>query len=349
MKLKSIISIFILLVLLTSCRKPIGNYCVVGPDEFVIDSYKIREGKLAILEMMGECVDELPPNAMCEYRDAIREDDLLNIVLYHPRHQELMNAFDFINTKVGGFRVTNGYIDLPDIPPVKVEGLTLFEARDELQNTFREQMEDIELFVTYRDRERQKVELTGMVARENILVDGKIRLYDVISKAKINPSANLFMSYVLRDGQQLSVDLYKLINEGDMSQNIVIHGGDKIFIAPPGDAVVMMMGEINHPSAIAVPYGYITLPEAIVAAGGIPFTGNRRHIQIIRGDLTNPKIYSISWEHIVHLPNRSMLLMPGDTVYVSEKPITQWNRFISQLMPSLVGAREAYGTYHLFK
>lgn len=349
MKLKSIISIFILLVLLTSCRKPIGNYCVVGPDEFVIDSYKIREGKLAILEMMGECVGELPPNAMCEYRDAIREDDLLNIVLYHPRHQELMNAFDFINTKVGGFRVTNGYIDLPDIPPVKVEGLTLFEARDELQNTFREQMEDIELFVTYRDRERQKVELTGMVARENILVDGKIRLYDVISKAKINPSANLFMSYVLRDGQQLPVDLYKLINEGDMSQNIVIHGGDKIFIAPPGDAVVMMMGEINHPSAIAVPYGYITLPEAIVAAGGIPFTGNRRHIQIIRGDLTNPKIYSISWEHIVHLPNRSMLLMPGDTVYVSEKPITQWNRFISQLMPSLVGAREAYGTYHLFK
>ena len=44
-------------------------------------------------------------------------------------------------------------------------------------------------------------------------------------------NANLFMSYVIREGRPLPIDLYKLMNEGDMDQNIVMRGGDKIFIA----------------------------------------------------------------------------------------------------------------------
>ena len=32
-----------------------------------------------------------------------------------------------------------------------------------------------------------------------------------------------------------------------------------------------------------------------------------------------------------------MLLMPGDIVYVAATPITEWNRFVSQILPTLVG------------
>ncbi len=70
---------------------------------------------------------------------------------------------------------------------------------------------------------------------------------------------------------------------------------------------------------------------------------------MIRGNLQNPKIYVLSWDHIIHLPNDSLLLMPGDTVYVTEKPITQWNRFIDQLLPSCLGVQTAYGTYRVFR
>jgi polysaccharide export outer membrane protein len=100
---------------------------------------------------------------------------------------------------------------------------------------------------------------------------------------------------------------------------------------------------------VNLPYGFISLREALVTGGGIPFTGNRDCIQVIRGNLINPKIYVLSWEHIVNLPNDSLLLMPGDTIYVTEKPITQWNRFIDQLLPSFLGAQNAYGTYRLFR
>lgn len=319
----------------------------MGADEFVIDSYKIRQGKLAILEMEGIEVEEMPCDAMEEFKDTIAEDDLLNIVVYHPKRRDLMEAIQFINTSVGGFRVLESAVNLPDIDPVLVEGLTLDEARMAIQSAFRAQISDIEVFVTYQDRLKSKVELTGLVAIPTLPVDGKIRLYEVIAKAHLPPDANLFMSYVLRCGRPLPIDLHKLINEGDMSQNIVMKGGDKIFIASPRDSLAMVMGEVFRPGPVSLPYGFISLREALVAVGGIPFTGDKRHIQVIRGNLLCPKIYKLSWEHIIHLPNDSLLIMPGDTIYVSAKPITEWNRFIEQLIPTASLFTAGHGIYRI--
>lgn len=338
---------FCLLFLFAACSKPCHNYPVMGADEFVIDSYKIRQGKLAILELEGIELEELPEEYMEEYRDVIAEDDILNIAVYHPSRKDLMQSIQFINDSMGGFRVVNGKVELPDIPSVEVAGLTVEEARLKLQREFREQIHDVEIFISYKDRLTKKVELTGLVRLPAVPVDGKIRLYEVLSRALVEPQANLFMSYVMRCGRPLAIDLHQLINEGDMCQNIVMRGGDKIFIAHPADSTVMLMGEIGNPRAVNLPYGYMSLREALVSAGGIPYTGDRSHIQVIRGNLQDPKIYVLSWEHIVHLPNDSLLLMPGDTVYVSEKPITQWNRFIDQLLPSFAGVQAGYGVYRI--
>lgn len=345
--MKILSKLLLFCALFASCARPCHNYPVFGADEFVIDSYIIRQGKNSILALEGIEVEEITEEAMWEYKDVIAEDDILNIALYHPKRKDLMESVQFINQTVGGFKVIDGMVDLPDIPPVKVAGLTLEEARQALQDKFREQIQDVEIFVTYQDRLSRKVELAGLVANPTVPVDGKIRLYEVIAKAKIPPDANLFMSNVIRDCKPLAVDLYKLINQGDMCQNIVMRGGDKIFIASPRDANVMVMGEVFAPRVIPLPYGSMSLREALVTAGGIPFTGNKNCIQVIRGNLPCPKIYKLSWQHIVNLPNDSLLLMPGDTIYVSATPITEWNRFIDQLFPSITGIAEAYGLYNL--
>jgi polysaccharide biosynthesis/export protein len=340
--------IFLVLLVLCSCSRPCHQYDIFGADEFVIDSYKIRQGKLAILDMEGIDIGDLSCDAMDEYQDVIAEDDILNIAIYHPTRNDIMQSIQFINETVG-FRVSQGQVDLPDIPPIIVEGLTLEEARQAIEECYREHIQDIEVFLNYRNRLSRKVELTGSVSTPVIPVDGKIRLYEVLAISHVPNNANFFKSYVVRDGVQLPIDLYKLMNQGDMSQNIVMRGGDRIFIANPSDTTVMVMGEVGSPRAVNLPYGFMSLREALVSAGGIPFTGNRDCIQVIRGNLQNPKIYVLSWDHIIHLPNDSLLLMPGDTVYVSEKPITQWNRFIDQLLPSCLGVQTAYGTYRLFR
>lgn len=342
--------VFILaLPLLTfaSCCRPSFDYCIEGADEFVMDSYRIRQGKMSILEMEGRELCPITAEDMEEYKDVIAEDDILNIVVYHPSRRDLMDSINFIN-EVVGFRVVNGLVDIPDNSPIEVEGLTLDEAREKIQKELRQQIKDIEVFITYRDRLARKVDLAGNVSVPCMPVDGKIRLYEVLSKAQVPNNANFFMSYVLRDDHHLAIDLHQLMNEGDMCQNIVMCGGDKIFIADPADSRAMVMGEVLHPTPVPLPYGYMSLREALVVAGGIPvMRGDRDCIQVIRGGLINPKIYVLSWEHIVHLPNESLLLMPGDTVYVGTRPIAQWNDFMSQLMPTFGNAATAYGVYKI--
>lgn len=248
MRLVSLLIAFCMMCMMfSSCSYPCHDYAVMGADEFVIDSYRIREGKLAILEFQGKAVEELPEEALDQYCDVVDEDDILTIVVYHPSRKDLMQAIQFVNDNVGGFRVHEGKVDIPDIPPVEVIGLSLDDAREKIQRAFRDQIQDVEVFVTYKDRLSRKVELTGMVTTSTIPVDGKIRLYEIIAKAHVPSNANLFMSYVLRDGQPLAIDFHQLINEGDMCQNIVMRGGDKIFIANPADSTVMLMGEVLAP------------------------------------------------------------------------------------------------------
>ncbi|MCB1118549.1 MAG: polysaccharide biosynthesis/export family protein [Chlamydiia bacterium] len=336
------------LTLLVGCQPPC-RHATHGADDFVIDSYCIQKGKLAILEMQGIDYQEIRDVDLLEYHDSIAEGDRLHIAVYHPTRKDLIDSIQYINEKMGGFRVQGGKVDLPDLPAVEVEGLTLDEAKERIRKELQKEIQHIDLYLTYQERPQEKVTLSGMVQTDSIPVDGKIRLYEVLSRAKIPPDANLFMSYVLRNRRPLGVDLHQLINQGDMSQNIVMRGGDKIFIAAATDAQVMLMGEIARPQAIPVKYGSISLKEALVSAGGIPFTGNRNRIQVIRGSVACPKVYCLCWEHIIHLPNESLLLMPGDAVYITEKPITQWNRFIDQLLPSCHGFETVYGIYRLTK
>ncbi|MEI6531811.1 MAG: sugar transporter, partial [Chlamydiota bacterium] len=285
-----------------------------GAAEFVMDSHKIRQGKFAILQMEGAPLECLDPSSFEEYIDVIDENDILQILIYHPMRSDLVEAVGAIGRTVG-YRVIEGYVYLPQLPPVRVAGLTLLQAKEALQGAYDEQIREIEVFVDYRERLTRTVDLIGPVAVRSMPVDGRIRLFEVLSRAGVSPSANLFMSYVLRCGKILRVDMAQLIKEGDMCQNIVMRPRDKIYIAEPSDSKVMIMGEVGHPRAVYLPKGSISLREALVEAGGIPFTGDKSCIQVIRGGIVCPKVYLLDWNHIITLPNHSLLLMPGDTVY----------------------------------
>jgi polysaccharide biosynthesis/export protein len=314
------------------------DYDTKGVDAFVLESYRIREGKRAIMEMKGEEMGCLDPELLEEYTDTIDDGDQLAIALFHPTRSDLCQAVLALDQEMG-FPVVGGKATLPLLDPVHVEGLTLAEAKRRLQQAYEREVSGTEVFVSYKARPRAKVELIGETRVAAMPVNGRMRLFEVLGQAQAPANANWFASYVLRDGCPLPVDMARLVAEGDMCENIVMRPHDKVYIASHNKATVMVMGEVNMAGPVDCPLGTISLRDALVAAGGIPFTGNKQCIQVIRGNVPNPRIFLLKWSTIVHLPNQSLLLMPGDTVYVSAKPITEWNRFIDQLLPSIGGVQ----------
>lgn len=328
----------LLLCLLSySCSNPpYRGSDVLGADEFVMDSYKIRQGKFSILEMQGTLAGELTEDFLEPYTDIIHEGDLLQITILHPTRTDLTAAFSHLNSSIG-FPVTQGMVILPDLDPIEIQGLTLEQARVRLQNEYQSHIKDVQVFLSFKDRIERKVELAGLVSTPSVVVDGRIRLFETLALARVAPSANFFKSYVIRENEMVPVDLYKLMKNGDMSQNIVMRGGDKVYIADSSDSSIMVLGEVGKERVVDVPSGFMTLRKALAEAGGIPPSGDKSYIQIIRGNVLHPKIYSLNWQHVIRLPNDSMLLIPGDIVYVAAKPLTEWNRFVEQILPTLIG------------
>jgi polysaccharide export outer membrane protein len=329
---------FLFLLVLCSCSSgPYRGKDVLGADEFVMDSYKIKEGKLSVLQWMdGKEIQPLSPELLQPYPDLIHDGDRLTIVFIHPTRSDLVACFASLSQSIG-FRVHQGKITLPDLEPICVQGLSLEEAQVVIQEAYQKHIQDVQVFLSFQDRIERKVELIGHVQNASITVDGRIRLFETLSLAKIASNANLFKSYLVREGEMVPVDFYKLLKEGDMNQNIVMRGGDKIYIADASDSSVMVLGEVGRECLVTAPNGFVPLRKALAEAGGIPYTGDKSYIQIIRGNILHPKIYTLHWQHIIHLPSDSLLLMPGDIVYVAAKPLTEWNRFVTQILPTLIG------------
>lgn len=335
MKKMIVFPLFFSLWFLLGCsNSPYRGCDVYGADEFVIDSYKISEGKLSILELEGRPLEPLNPLLLEEYEDTIQNGDVLTIALYHPTRGDIVAAVQSVGASVG-YIVENDKIILPDLTPISIGGLTLSEARDKIQNAYDKEIKEMQVFLTYRSRNQGKISLVGLVNTDFIPVDGKRRLFDVIATAQIPPQANLFKSYLVRDEEFVPVDMHRLIKEGDMSQNIVMRGGDKLYIADSSASKLMVMGEVRKEVIINLPSGFLSLREALAEAGGIPYTGDKAFVQVIRGNILRPKVYTLHWKHVMRLPSNSLLLMPGDIVYVAATPLTEWNRFITQIFPTL--------------
>lgn len=336
-------ALLLFFIFLTGCTPPVYQGTTYGIDEFIADSNEISIGKFAILELENQ--DGESCASLDSFDEIVIDGDELTIGLYHPNRNDRVEAFHTIN-RTTGFRICDGKVYLPGIGSIEAEGLTLPELKKKIQDAFSEQLPDGRLFVDFKKRRQRSVQIIG-AENPMVAVNGRIHLNEVLAKAGLNPSTNLFKSYVMREGRQLPVDLYKLIHEGDQTQNIAMRGGDQIFLSSGADAAIMVTGEVLKPLVIPVPYGSISLREALAKAGGIPFTGDQGCIGVVRGDFIRPKVYSLNWTDLKMLPNHSLLLMPGDVVVISERPITQWNRFIDQVQPSGSCMQTAYDIYSL--
>ena len=170
--------------------------------------------------------------------------------------------------------------------------------------------------------------------RKSTVLDALSRAGGVNSK-----NANLYMAYLARDNDILPINFKRLLDYGNMSQNILLNDGDVIYIPNINENKVFVIGEVNVPGV-----RYFTDPmdlmEAITSSGGFRTTANRSQVVVVRGDPRKPDVYAVNvLEMMKGKSLESFYLEKGDTVYVARTAIANWNVFLSHLLPTLTSTR----------
>jgi len=186
----------------------------------------------------------------------------------------------------------------------------------------------------------KEVTILGEVrAPDRYKVNVDTSLADALSIAKgVNKdSADLYMAYVARNKQILPINLKRLLEFGDMSQNITIEDGDIIYIPNINEKKFYVLGEVARPGVV-----YYTDPieivEALARAGGFLTTARRSQVVVVRGDVRSPQIYEINLLSMMEGKSlERFTLQKGDILYVPRTAIADWNIFVSQILPTLYG------------
>jgi polysaccharide export outer membrane protein len=221
-----------------------------------------------------------------------------------------------------------GQLHVPLAGDIQVGGLTLGKAEQAVENGLRryDRFVRANLIITALDGHAAVV--VGAVQRPGrIKVSPGTTLADLLAQAGgvlIGQSdfiperlGDLELARLVRDGETLPVSL-PLAMEGDTRHNVRIRAGDQLYVPPITKNAIMVLGEVGRPQPMAYRKG-IRLSEALARAGGINMArADRKDIRIVRGPLTEPRVYTTNLKDLTSGDATDVVLWPGDIIWVTK-------------------------------
>jgi len=147
--------------------------------------------------------------------------------------------------------------------------------------------------------------------------------------------ADLRRSFVIRSGQVLPVDFYRLLKEGDMKQNIYLQPDDFVYVPSSVTREVFVLGAVFLPKSVSY-RERMSLVAAIANAQGTIKDAYLSHVAIVRGSLSQPEIAVVDYNAVAHGGAPDVLLEPGDIVYVPFTPYRTLERYANLILNTFV-------------
>lgn len=234
------------------------------------------------------------------------------------------------------------------LPGMSVWGLTLAETKAVLEREAAKLSRlKPELSVNLRTRASQRVWILGAVEKPAVYnLAGPASLLEAISTVGgiiANPGAanvavaDLQNSFVLRDGRMLPVDFQRLLEGGDLSQNIFLRPDDFVYIRPAGNPSVYVLGAVTSPNILPHSSG-LSVASAISLAGGTLPLSHNKQVLVLRGGLTRPKVATVDYSAVIKGEARDVALLPGDIVYVPHVPYYKAAQMAELIVNTFVSA-----------
>lgn len=159
----------------------------------------------------------------------------------------------------------------------------------------------------------QQVSVLGEVNKPGMyIIDRGNRLMDLLGMAGgVNASGGESAIVIKKAGNvgqdRQPIDLFKLLQKGDMAQNVEVGDGDIIYI--PRMDVFYIYGEAQRPGSYRLQRN-MTVMQALSMGGGLTPRGTQRGIQIKRKDASGAPTTINA--------DLSDGLMPDDVIYIKE-------------------------------
>lgn len=211
----------------------------------------------------------------------------------------------------------DGSVNLPEIGPVNVNGLSVAQASDVIANKVREAMIGVDAAVTM-----------GKLRTINIFVAGEAKTPGMFAVSALTTvTQSLYLAggvsdigslrdiQVKRGGATVGrFDLYDLLLRGDSSGDIKLQHGDVVFVAPM-KATVQVTGEIKRAAVYEVKSGE-TIDTLLSMAGGTKAGAYPQSVVLERYNSNN--LRDLLNLDLTNAVNRQMALRDGDLLRIAE-------------------------------
>jgi protein involved in polysaccharide export with SLBB domain len=140
----------------------------------------------------------------------------------------------------------------------------------------------------------------------------------------------------------LPVDFLRLIQTGDLSQNIYLEPDDFIYLPAATAREVYVLGAVTEPRAVPFKEG-MTVASAIASAYGTINGAYLQHVAVVRGSLSHPQIAVVDYKYVIRGIAADIPLQSHDIVYVPFSPYRYLTKYAQLIVDTFVSSAAING------
>jgi polysaccharide biosynthesis/export protein len=213
----------------------------------------------------------------------------------------------------------DGKISLALVGEIEASGLTVSDLAARLTKLYSQTVKGAQVTVSVREIRSRPIYFIGGVGRPGImqLTQDLTMIQALSAVGGPLPTADLESAWVLRGQERIPINLLKMIQKGDVSQNVKLQVGDTIVV--PNADTIYIHGEVKAPGPVKFSTN-LTIMTAIAAAGGLtPGASNR--VKVLRGEGAKREVLKVNVSDIMSDPSESadVPLKPNDIIVVPQR------------------------------
>ncbi len=170
-------------------------------------------------------------------------------------------------------------------------------------------------------------------------LQGKETLVDFISRTGgPTEKADMTQVQIIRNGKVVKLNLERAIQQADWRENAIMDDGDTVFVPSLEQAGrrVYVLGEVKTPGIVEFT-GDFRILDAVSKTGGFTDNVYYQDIRVIRADRDKPLILPVAFNLLLEEGDltQNLALNDRDIIIVPRSPIGNWNKFITDISPSV--------------